>query len=306
MLDNYLPKHILITGGSGFIGRALVASLHQQGCDVTVLTRSAMATAKKLFHQAKPIESLQQFEPNQPLDGVINLAGASLAAKRWSERYKAEIVASRVETTAALTAWLQQRPQPPKVLLSGSAIGFYGPAGDEALTESSLGVDSFSHRLCRDWEEATAAVEQQGVRRIMLRTGVVLGREGGSLPEMQRSLLAKMVVHFGTGRQWLSWVHLHDYIKMVLWLLQRDDIAGPVNMTAPQPVTNYQFMATLKRVHRGWLQLPMPAVVARLLLGEMADELLLTGQRVIPQRLLEAGFEFDYPELEPALRQLRQ
>jgi len=223
-----------------------------------------------------------------------------VAARRWSAAYKAELIASRLDTTQQLLALFARLQAPPKVLLSASAIGYYGHHGDEPLTETSDSVPGFAQRLCHDWEGLAVQAQDTGVRVCLLRLGVVLDR-GGALTEMAKSFHLGVASWLGSGKQWLSWVHRADVVRAILFLLAREDLHGAFNITSPRPVTGRNFAVALQSHYRTFLQLGVPAPAARLLLGEMADELLLNGQRVIPRALLAAGFEFTYPELERAL-----
>jgi uncharacterized protein (TIGR01777 family) len=236
-------------------------------------------------------------------DTVVNLAGASLAGARWSKKYKQEILASRLTTTDKLIKLIRRLDEPPEVLLSASAIGYYGHHGDELLTEEGAVTAGFSQQLCQRWEEAALRAAEFGARVCLLRLGVVLDRDGGAMTEMSRSFNMGVASWIGSGLQWLSWVHRRDVIGAIRFLGQRTDLAGPFNITAPEPVTSQGFCTAMKQFKRTFITAPVPGPIIRMLLGEMAEELLLNGQRVIPARLRAAGFEFALPTLDEALRE---
>jgi uncharacterized protein (TIGR01777 family) len=289
--------HILITGGTGFIGKALCPQLLRDGHQLTMLSRQSLPDTRGCRY----IASLKDIPAAECIDAVINLAGASLADRRWTSAYKGEILASRLETTDALLHLLKRLKQKPSVLLSASAIGYYGHHGDEELDESGTVTAGFSQDLCQQWEHLALTSAELGVRVCLLRLGVVLDSGGGAFSQMAQSFNFGVASWLGSGKQWLSWVHRADVISAMLFLLQREDLEGPFNITAPHPVTNRGFCDDLKRHKRTLISAPVPAAVLRLLLGEMADELLLNGQRVLPVGLQQAGFNFAFPDLDTAL-----
>ena len=289
--------HYLITGGTGFIGGALIDALVADGHRATVSTRQSLADQSGCRY----IADLAEIPADTRFDAVVNLAGASLAGSRWTRRYKQEIVASRLDTTREVVALCRRLDQRPGVLLSASAIGYYGHHGDELLDEDSAGTPGFSRTLCLDWENAALEAVQLGIRVCLLRLGVVLDRDGGAMVEMARPFRFGVANWLGSGRQWLSWVHRQDVVAAIGFLQDREDLSGPFNITAPEPVTSRGFCDAMKKHRRTLVTAPVPAPVMRLLVGEMADELLLNGQRVAPARLQAAGFEFQYPRLDGAL-----
>ena len=289
--------HILITGGTGFIGETLCPQLLRDGHQLTLLTRQSLTDT----HGCRYIASLEDIAAGECIDAVINLAGASLADRRWTLAYKREILASRLETTNALLHLLKRLKQKPRVLLSASAIGYYGHHGDEELDESGTATPGFAQDLCQQWEQLALTSAELGIRVCLLRLGVVLDSGGGAFRQMAQSFNFGVASWLGSGKQWLSWVHRADVISAMQFLLQREDLEGPFNITAPQPVTNRSFCDGLKRHKRTLISAPVPAAVLRLLLGEMADELLLNGQRVLPAGLQQAGFNFAFPDLDTAL-----
>lgn len=289
--------HILITGGTGFIGTPLVARLVSSGHTVTVLSRQTLASTDPVSY----ISDLDDIGDGEAVDAIINLAGASLAAKRWSTAYKEEIFSSRLDTTRDLLAMISRLEQPPAVLLSASAIGVYGHHGDEILDEDGVQVAGFAQSLCNQWEALALEAQQYGVRVCLLRLGVVLDEGGGAFSEMARPFRLGIANWMGDGHQWLSWVHRQDVLAALEFLLEKSTLSGPFNITGPDPVTSRGFCDAMKRRRRTLLTAPVPAVAMRLLVGEMADELLLNGQRVVPAALQAAGFEFRYETLDQAL-----
>lgn len=286
---------ILVTGGTGFIGEALLPVLKSAGHELVVLTRQKGVTGR----WAEYVNELDAI--SDPIDAVINLAGASLAGKRWTERYKAEIVASRVRFTDELVHWMGRQEAPPQTLISGSAIGYYGEGDqDSPFTEESPGGAGFAASLCEQWESAAQLAEQFGTRIVTLRLGVVLGRGGGALTELLRSFQFGVGSWPGDGYQILSWVHRSDVVSAIEFLLAHGELSGPFNVTAPQPVSYREFAEIAASRKRVLLKLGLPSVMAKLLLGEMAEELLLSGQKVLPMRLQAAGFDFRFESLDSA------
>ncbi len=289
--------HYLVTGGTGFIGSALIPALLADGHSVTVLSRRPGSDQKPL----RFITSLDVIPADTRIDAVVNLAGASLAGQRWTPAYKQEIVASRLATTERLLKLIARLETSPQVLLNASAIGYYGHHGDEPLTEEGAVVPGFSQDLCQRWETAAMQASALGVRVCLLRLGVVLDRDGGAMEEMARPFKFGVANWIGSGTQWLSWVHRRDVVAAIRFLQEHTELSGPFNITAPEPVTSRDFCAAMKRHKRTFITVPMPATAIKLLVGEMADELLLNGQRVLPSRLQAAGFRFALPALDDAL-----
>lgn len=298
---------IIITGGTGLIGSALAREMGGVGHEVIVLTRDpAKSGPLPPGTRAVQWDGKTAAGWSSLLDGdtaIVNLAGESIAAGRWSEARKRRIRESRVASGRAVLAAIRQAAEKPRVLLQGSAVGYYGPSGGEVLTESHPPGDDFLASVCVDWERSTDEVESLGVRRAVLRTGVVLSGAGGALPRMALPFRLMAGGPLGNGRQWLSWIHIADEVGAIRFLLEREDARGPFNLTAPRPLTNRDFSRVLgKALHRPSLA-PAPGLVLRLVLGEMAD-MLLHGQRAVPQRLLEHGYVFRFPEALGALRDL--
>ncbi len=293
---------ILITGGTGFIGSGLVQQLVERGDYVTVLSRS---DAHLPTETIRYVSDLKLIGGDEYFHAFINLAGESIAAQRWSEQRKQMLVGSRVGVTRDLLALAQRLNRAPEVLLSASAIGIYGSQGDERLAENAPQQDCFSHRLCLAWEQEAMRFESLGCRVCLMRLGVVLSSlPGGALDELLKSARLGVASWLGSGEQYLSWVHLFDVHTAMLHLLDDPDRVGVFNVTAPEPVNSREFCDEVAAGMRLWLKLGVPGFVMRLLFGEMADELLLQGQRVIPRRLEEAGFQFRYPSLRAAMPEL--
>lgn len=286
----------LITGGTGFIGRALGASLLAEGHTLAVLTRDPVTAQQRLPAGVRAVCELQDVGP---VDVVINLQGENLSSGRWTEARKLAFRSSRVDFTRRLVDWMIQLPQPPEVLVSGSAIGWYGDRGDEVLTESSTPGSDFSARLCRDWETEALRAAQAGTRVCLLRTGIVLDREGGALGKMLPAFKLGAGGPLGPGTQWMSWISREDLLRMIRWMVDTQR-QGVFNGTAPQPARNLDFTRALGRALHRPTVLPMPALVLRVLFGEMAG-LLLGSQRVLPDAALASGFQFHHATLDAAL-----
>jgi uncharacterized protein (TIGR01777 family) len=299
-------KRLLITGGSGFIGSRLVPVLLDQGHDVTVLTRNPEQTALHFNHAVTTIKQLDLLNDTDVFDVVINLAGQGITDKRWTSGIKKQLRVSRIVTTQKLINYLQTAKKKPECFISGSAIGYYGNQGEKLVDEQMSGDNSFSSKLCFDWEHEAQQAEGLGVRTCYLRTGIVLGKKGGALAKMLPAFKLGLGGPMGSGRQWMSWIHIDDLIGIILHAINHKDIKGAINGTAPNPVSNKVFSSTLASVLKRPAFLPMPAFVLKLMLGEMAEELLLSGQRVIPKKILDAGYHFQYAELENALSEVVQ
>ena len=298
---------IIVSGGSGLIGRALVASLAGDGHRAVVLSRrperlrDLPAGASAAAWDARSADRLAPLVSGA--DAVVHLAGESIADGRWSDERKRRIRDSRVDSSAAVAEAIAAAEARPAVLLQASAVGFYGDRGDEKLTEESASGDDFLAEICREWEDASAAVEAHGVRRAVLRTGVVLAAEGGALPKMMLPFRLFAGGPVGGGGQYMPWIHLADEVGAIRFLLDNPGASGPFNLTAPEPLTNREFSRVLGRVLRRPSLLPAPAFALKLALGEMS-KIVLEGQRALPHRLREAGYRFRFPDAEAALRDL--
>jgi hypothetical protein len=289
--------HVFVTGGTGLIGRSLVKRLVTRGNDVTVLTRQTLTNE----HSVTYITDIGQLET--VADVVINLAGEGLAEKRWTERYKQKIITSRVGLTDALVSHLKKKGAP-KVIISGSAIGYYGASETQRFDEQASSGTGFGANLCSDWEQSARVLEREGSRCVLLRTGVVLDKHLGAYPQMTQSFKFGVASWMGQGNHWLSWIHLEDMVNGILHCMDTASISGPVNMTSPQAISHKSFSHAVSIKKRSFAEMGIPARLMRLLLGEMADELLLTGQNVIPTVLNDTGFAFTYPTLEAAIAAL--
>jgi len=288
---------VFVTGGTGLIGRALVKQLLADGHDVTVLTRQALDSLEAVTY----INSIDDLDTRQ--DIVVNLAGAGLADRRWSRAYKKEIRASRIDLTQALVSRLRDIGMP-DVFISGSAIGFYGESKEREFSETDAVGSGFSAALCRDWEASVGDIGSEGTRCVLLRTGVVLDRDLGAYPQMTQSFRFGLASWMGQGDHWLSWIQLADMVGAIMHCIQNEAVSGPVNMTAPNPVTHRSFADEVRSVTTTLVGMGIPAWVMRVMAGEMADELLLTGQRVMPTKLLSTGYEFRFDELRDAVADL--
>ena len=294
---------ILMTGGTGLIGRRLCAALTARGDQITVLSRRPQQVAALCGASVKAIASLKEYTEDVAFDAVINLAGEPIVDARWTARRKQILLDSRVALTQTLVEKMHRAKHRPQILLSGSAIGYYGMHEDQILTEDVAAGQDFSAQLCAAWEQAALTAQDAGVRVVLLRTGLVMDEEGGLLKKMLLPFRLALGSRLGNGRQWMSWIHRQDYLRAVLTLLDDQTAQGAFNLTAPQPVTNTQFTQILaSAVHRPAIFFA-PTVLLKLALGERSD-LLLSGQKVIPQALSERGFKFEFADLSAALRDL--
>ena len=293
--------NIVISGASGLIGTALVARLRSKGHTVTTLVRREARQGEISWDPARGVLDGAALEGT---DAVIHLSGAGIGDKRWTPAYKREILESRTATTALLARTIASLGRKPSVFLSGSAIGIYGPRNDEQLDESSSHGNGFLVDVCQQWEAAAKPAVDAGVRTVLLRTGIVLTPKGGALKKLLLAFRIGAGGRFGNGKQWQSWITLDDEIGAIEHLLTAN-VSGPVNLTAPSPVTNAEFTTVLAKVLRRPAILPIPSFGPKILLGgELADALLFTGQRVMPKALLASGYEFAHPTLDIGLRAL--
>jgi uncharacterized protein len=297
--------HIVIAGGSGFLGSALTREFATNSHDVTILSRRTAPAAP-----TQPRVSYISWTPDgssgawahaiNGADAVINLAGESIAAKRWSARQKQTLRDSRLLATRSLTTAIREAARLPAAFISGSAVGYYGDRGDETITEASAPGTDFLADLAKDWEAAANDVAQL-TRVALVRTGIVLDRRGGALPKMLPPFQMFVGGPLGTGTQYMPWIHKDDWVRLVSWIATSDGARGPVNATSPSPVTNAEFSKALGRALKRPSLLPAPAFALRIALGEMADALLLSGQRALPVRATDLGFSFRYSNIDEAL-----
>ncbi|MBX5465183.1 MAG: TIGR01777 family protein [Clostridia bacterium] len=315
---------VVVTGGTGLIGRALAGELAARGEEVVLLSRRPAAAAAAglppgvrllpwpalprgelaLLPGPRAGESGEWREALEEAEAVVHLAGESIAAGRWDGARKARLVESRLLSTRALVEALAAARRRPAVLVSASAVGYYGSRGEEELAEEAGPGDDFLARLCVAWEREAMAAEGLGLRVVRLRTGLVLAREGGALPRLLLPLRLGLGGPLGGGRQWVPWIHLEDEVGLIRWALEEERLAGALNAVAPEPVREADLVRTAGRLLRRPAWLPAPAPLLRLALGEMADALLLASQRVLPARALALGYRFRYPRLEGALASL--
>ena len=293
--------HILVTGSRGFIGSGLVPSLTASGHRVTRLVRSAAQSGAIHWDPATGSVDAASLEG---LDAVVHLAGENVATGRWTANKKQRIYDSRVKGTRLLSEALSKLSRPPQTLVCASAIGYYGNRGEEKLTEESAIGSGFLADVCRDWEAASASAMERGIRVVRLRFGVVLSPAGGPLRLMLPPFKMGLGGWLGSGTQYFSWIALDDVLGVIHHALTTRDLQGPVNTVSPNPVTNREFSTILARALSRPCLLPAPAFALRLALGEMADEALLSSERVIPSKLLAIGYTFRFPTLEAALRHL--
>lgn len=294
-------KNILLTGGTGFIGQSLSRHLISLGYRLWILTRATKAPSSD-----PAISYISQLSALPEIDfhAVINLAGEPLAGGRWNPSRKALFRSSRIGTTKNLLEHFHARKSYPEILISGSAIGIYGDCGDRLLTEAEPAGNDFSANLCADWEQAALAFADFGTRVCLLRTGIVLGQGGGVLAKMLPAFRMGVGGNLGRGQQWMSWVHLQDLVRLITFCIDNQQLVGPVNGVAPEPVTNANFTRSLGQALRRPTLLPMPRWVLRVLFGEMAEALMLASQRILPQVAIRHGFTFEYPHLDQALNNI--
>ncbi|MCK7543188.1 TIGR01777 family oxidoreductase [Marinobacter bryozoorum] len=295
-------KSVLLTGGTGFIGQVLSPELLRAGYKVDVLSRQKPEAVQALCGRVTPISELSAINGGPGYDVVINLAGEGIAEKRWSEARKQSLRDSRIALTRELVTGLLSCERLPEVMVSGSAVGYYGAQGGQPVTETTTPKDEFSHRLCADWEHAASPLSDKGVRVCYSRTGVVVGRDGGFLDRMLLPFRLGLGGRIGSGEQYMPWVHRQDVVRAIQWMVETDSAAGAYNVVSPNPVSNRAFTRTLADVLGRPALFPVPATVLKLALGEMS-QLLLTGQKALPERLQTEGFEFLYPDLDAALRE---
>jgi TIGR01777 family protein len=293
---------ILITGGTGLIGRHLIPRLLELGHAVTVVTRSPDKARQLLGSQVEILKGLQEKTSLDGINAVINLAGEPIADKRWTEAQKQRLCQSRWDITEKISALIRASETPPEVLISGSAAGYYGDLGEVVVTEEEPPHNEFTHKLCAKWEQIACTAQSDSTRVCLLRTGVVLASQGGILGKMLPAFKLGLGGPIGSGRQYLAWIHVDDMVNGILWLLD-NPLRGPFNMVSPYPVRNEQFAHALGHaLHRpAILRVPAPAI--RLLMGE-SSVLVLGGQRALPKRLEAAGFTFRWHDLEEALHDL--
>ncbi len=296
-------RTVLITGATGFIGTHLVRRLLARGDALIVLARNPARARRLLGSEVQIIGELAALSANTPIDAIVNLAGARILGLPWTRSRRATLLSSRIDTTNALVALGERLEHRPRVLVSASAIGYYGVRGDETLDEQAIPQPIFQSTLCQQWEQAASAAERLGIRTVKLRLGLVLGRDGGALPALARPVKLGLGTIIGTGRQWMSWIHIDDTVRLIEFCLDSAALRGAVNAVAPGAVSHRAFQRQLATtLHRPlWLRIPGPLL--RVAMGDMA-QLLVDGQRVVPAQASAAGFQFRYHDLGTALQQL--
>jgi uncharacterized protein (TIGR01777 family) len=302
---------VFVTGGTGLVGGRLVRALKDRGDEVSVLSRRA-GVAREQFPgctiiEGDPMQAGAWQDALAGCDGVVHLAGENIFARRWSDDFKKLIRDSRVLGTQSVVAALARQPKTaagnPKVLVNASAVGYYGPRGDEIITEGGDAGSDFLAKACVEWEQAAKSAESHGVRVAIVRIGVVLDQQGGALAKMLTPFKLGVGGKVGSGQQWMAWVHIDDLAGLFLLALDNTAVNGPLNGTAPKPVTNYDFTKALGAALGRPTILPTPAFGLRLMLGEVAD-VITTGQRVVPQKALDLGYQFKFPDIDRALKDI--
>ena len=290
---------VLITGASGLIGRALQHSFREKGYEMLLASRSEPKDANSIYWDA--VDGFTQPERLEGIDAVVHLAGESISGLRWTEEKKKAIRDSRVLGTRSVVNAISKLQDRPRVLVCASAIGFYGERGDEELTESSGAGDEFLSHVAKEWESEARRAEDAGVRTVLLRSGIVLSKDGGALGTMLTPFKLGVGGVVGSGKQWMSWISLDDEVEIINFSIENENLRGAVNAVSPNPVTNHEFTKTLGDVLYRPTFLPLPEFAVSMIFGEMGDALLLASTKALPKRLLDAGFEFKYPDLKPAI-----
>jgi uncharacterized protein (TIGR01777 family) len=304
-----MPKTVIISGATGFIGKVLIKKLVARSCRVVVLSRNpgkAAALRNSLIEvvgwDGKSANGWAHYADGAY--GIVNLAGENIAAGRWTPARKTAILQSRLAAGRAIVEAVAQAAHKPRVVIQASGIGYYGNSGDTVLDETSSAGTGFLADVAMQWERSTDPVAALGVRRVIIRTGVVLGRGGGFLSRVLLPFKLFMGGYMGSGRQWFSWIHMEDEVSAICFLLEQDAARGAFNLSAPQPLTAKDFFSEVGRTLNRPSWLPVPGFALRLALGEMAEELILSGQRALPKRLLTAGYAFHYPLARDALQNI--
>ena len=290
---------VLITGASGLVGRELQKSLAAKGYDMLLASRSEPADEQHIQWTVE--EGFAEPEKLEGLDAFVHLAGENVSGLRWTEEKKRSIRDSRVLGTRNVVTAISKLKNRPKVFVASSAIGFYGERGDEEITESSAAGDNFLAEVSKAWESESRRAEDAGIRTVLLRTGIVLTKEGGALGTMLTPFKLGVGGVVGSGKQWMSWISMEDHIAVINYVIENENIRGAVNSVSPNPVTNEEFTKTLGDVLYRPTFLPVPEFAVSMVFGEMGDALLLASTKVLPKRLEDAGFQFKYPQLKPAI-----
>lgn len=292
--------HIFITGGTGLIGSALIQKLSAQGHRVTVLTRDIDKAKQKLGDKIGFCSTLEQMKTLDGYDAIINLAGEPIIGKRWTDKQKELLCNSRWDITQRLTELIKNSNRPPKIFISGSAVGYYGAQDENILKEDATAHDDFTHRLCQKWEYLALNAQSEQTRVCILRTGIVLSKKGGMLQAMLLPFRLGLGAAFGKGTQYISWVHIQDMINAITFFLDMPEAMGVFNITAPNPVTNKRFVNVLSTTIYRPRIFRIPSFLLKIIMGEMAT-MIIDGQRVVPQRLLDFHFRFSFEHIDDAL-----
>ena len=289
---------VLITGASGLVGTELQKSFAAQGYEMLLASRKEPTDDRHIQWSIE--EGFAEPEKLEGIDAVVHLAGENVSGLRWTDEKKKAIHDSRVLGTRNVVYAISNLKNRPKVFVSSSAIGFYGTRGDEEVTESSVAGDNFLAGVCKEWEAESRRAEDAGIRTVLLRTGIVLSKDGGALGTMLTPFKLGVGGVVGSGKQWMSWISLDDHIAVINHVIENENIRGAVNSVSPHPVTNHEFTKTLGEVLYRPTFLPLPEFAVSMVFGEMGDALLLASTKVLPKRLEDAGFKFKYPDLKPA------
>jgi uncharacterized protein (TIGR01777 family) len=292
---------VLITGASGLIGTALQKSFSESGYEMLLASRSEPRTDRDIQWNPDTGFADEGLSRLEGLDAVIHLAGESISAIRWTDEKKKAIRDSRVHGTRTMIETFAKLEKKPKVFISASALGFYGDRGDDEMTETSSAGDTFLAEVSKEWESESRHAEDMGIRTVLLRNGIVLSKDGGALATMMTPFKLGVGGVVGTGKQWMSWVSLADVVGIVNFALENENLRGAVNVVSPNPVTNEEFTKTLGEVLYRPTFLPLPEFAVNLVFGEMGDALLIDSTKVLPKRLLDAGYKFEYPDLKSTL-----
>jgi len=302
-------RRVIVTGGTGFIGRVLCRLLVGKGYEVIVLSRNPARVDAVLGNGVKGWQWDARTadgwaDAADGAYGIVNLAGDSIASGKWTIDKKRRILESRLNAGQAVREAIERVDNRPAVVIQASAIGYYGDGGDEVLNERCPRGSGFLAEVAERWEETTKGIQSLGVRHVVIRTAIVLGKGGGFLRNVIPPFKMFLGGPSGSGRQWVSWIHIEDEAGAVVFLLEREDLDGIFNLSSPNPTRNRDFYRSLGRAIKRPSWLRAPGLLLRMLLGEMAEELILAGQRVLPERLLESGYEFRYPDLDPAFQEI--
>jgi uncharacterized protein (TIGR01777 family) len=300
---------VIITGATGFIGRALCRKLLEAGYHVVALSRNADGGRKILGGGVVVKEwdgksSRGWKELANGAYAIINLAGENISTGRWTQKKKQRILRSRLDAGKAVVEAVAEAQEKPRVVIQSSGIGYYGSTSDQMVDESSLPGKGFLVDVAQEWEASTKKVESWDIRHVVIRTGVVLGREGGALPRLLTPFRFFVGGPLGSGKQWFPWIHLEDEVGAIRFLMEKEDLSGPFNLCAPEPVVMKHFCRTLGKVMGRPSWLPIPEFMLHLLFGQIAKEVLLSGQRAVPRRIIEDGYQFKYSSLRPALQEI--